>query len=146
MNENGWGFKDFILILAIIFLALLVTVIIYQDSFNKKDATKPIEPEKEDTKSSYESYDEMEIKLKKAAERYQNNNYQGTLESKETWILSYDLLREEGYLKKALYDIQDKSSECSGYVVFSKRASNISYAPYINCKNYTTAGYDSLKQ
>lgn len=140
MNENGWGFKDFILILAIIFIALLITVAIYQINFNKKDATKPIDPEEEENVK--ETYDEMELRLKIAAERYQNNNYQGILESKETWVLSYNLLKKEGYLKKNLYDNHDSSSECSGYVVFAKSGSNISYTPFLKCKNYVTDGYD----
>lgn len=140
MNENGWGFKDFILILAIIFIALLVTVAIYQVNFNKKDATKPIDSVEEEKIT--ETYDDMELRLKIAAQRYQNNNYQGTFESKETWVLSYDLLRKEGYLKKRLYDNLDSSSECSGYVVFNKEGSNISYDPFLKCKNYVTDGYD----
>lgn len=144
MNENGWGFKDFILILAIIFMALLVTVAIYQVSFNKDDATDPIDPKEEEESTS--TYDEMEQKLKMAGQRYQNNNYQGTLESKETWVLSYDLLKKEGYLKKPLYDIVDTSSECMGYVIFSKNGTSISYDPYLKCKNYVTDGYDSSKE
>ena len=109
MNENGWGFKDFILIFAIIFLVLLVTVTIYEINFNKKDATKPIDPETEE--NTVETYDKMELRLKLAAQRYQNDNYQGTLESSETWTLSYGLLKKEGYLKKGLYDNIDSSSE-----------------------------------
>lgn len=146
MNENGWGFKDFILIFAIIFLALLVTVIIYQVNFNKDDATEPIDPKAEEVEINYSNYGEMELKLSKAAQRYQNDHYQGMLESKETWVLSYGLLIKERYLKKSLYDIEDKSSECSGYVVFSKNGSSISYKPYLKCKNYVTDGYDKFNE
>ena len=146
MNEKGWGFKDFVLILGIIFFALLVTVVIYKVSFKKdKEVTDPVEPTKK-TVQNFTTYDELEAKLKQAATRYQNDHYQGTLDSNENWILSYDMLRKENYLKVKLMDIEDTSKECSGYVVFEKRGTEITYTPYINCANYKTKGYDSLKE
>ncbi|MBR3898274.1 MAG: hypothetical protein IKJ43_03220 [Bacilli bacterium] len=146
MNEKGWGFKDFVLILGIIFFALLVTVVIYKVSFKKdKEVTDPVEPTK-NTVQSYTTYDELEGKLKQAATRYQNDHYQGTLDSNENWILSYDMLRKENYLKVKLMDIEDTSKECNGYVIFEKRGVEITYTPYINCAHYKTKGYDSLKE
>ena len=149
MNEKGWGLKDFLLILGIIFFALLITVVIYKVSFKKDDPVDPIDPKSDiETKivSYYESYQDMEDAIKNAAMRYQNDHYQGKLESDETWILSYNLLLKDDYLKRKLYDLSDVNDECNGYVVFEKKGSNISYYPYIKCKNYKTAGYDSTKE
>lgn len=147
MNEKGWGFKDFVLILGIIFFALLITVVIYKVSFNKdkdEDVTDPVEPSKSQAQV-YTTYGELEAKLQQAATRYQNDHYQGTLDSNENWILSYSMLRKKNYLKVKLMDIEDTSKECDGYVVFEKRGTNISYSPYLKCENYKTNGYDSMK-
>ncbi len=144
MNENGWGFKDFILIFGIIFLAILVTIVIYQINFKKPEATDPIDPS-EERESNY-TYGDLESSLKLAAQRYQNNNYQGTLESDETWVLSYSLLRKKNYLKKPLMDVKETTKECSGYVIFKKHGTNILYEPYLKCENYTTDGYDSVNE
>lgn len=142
MNQKGWGFKDFIIILGVIFFTVIITFLIYKVSFNKSGrVTKSVETVEK--KKLYDTYDELEYQLKRAAERYQNDNYQGVMESEETWILSYSLLYKEGYLKHKLYDIEDASIECDGYVRFLKKGASISYTPYIKCgNNYSTEGYN----
>lgn len=141
MNQKGWGFKDFIVILGIIMASVLITFIIYKVSFRKTDSvTDPVEVEK----NIYESYEEMEYILKKSAERYQNDNYQGNIDNDENWILSSSLLYKKGYLKQKLIDIEDKSKECEGYVRFIKKGASVGYIPYVKCgSNYVTEGYDA---
>lgn len=144
MNKNGWGFKDFILIFGIIFLVIIITIVIYQVSFKKAKATDPIDPSEEQMEKY--TYDDLELSLKLAAIRYQNNNYQGTFESSETWVLSYNLLKKKKFLKKPLMDVYDPKKECNGYVIFNKNGTNIYYEPYLKCENYVTSGYDSVNE
>lgn len=143
MNQNGWGLKDFLFILGIITLALLITAGIYKRSFKNLFGSEPKPIEEETKVIETETYKDLEYKLKRAAERYQNDNYQGNFESTETWILNYKLLRKDKYLKEKLNDIYDRSIECNGYVRFEKRQSNIDYHPFLKCGNsYKTEGYD----
>lgn len=140
MNQEGWGFKDFIVILGIIMGAVIITFIIYQITFKPEKVTDPVET----TKQTVSSYDKMEYDLKKSAQRYQNDHYSGNIDDDETWILSSKLLTNEGYLKIKLIDINDSSIECTGYVRFIKKGASISYRPYLKCgNNYMTDGYDS---
>ena len=143
MNQGGWGLKDFLFILGMITLALLITAGIYRKSFKNLFGSEP-KPIKEETKIiKKETYTDLEYKLRRAAERYQNDNYQGNYESTETWILSYKLLRKENYLKEKLEDINDRSIECTGYVKFEKDSIDINYYPFLKCgSHYKTEGYD----
>lgn len=143
MNQGGWGLKDFLFILGIITLALLITAGIYRRSFKNLFGSEPKPIEEKTTIIEKETYNDLEYKLKRAAERYQNDNYQGNYESTETWVLNYKLLRKENYLKEKIIDINDRSVECNGYVKFEKKSSNIDYYPFLKCGSYyKTKGYD----
>lgn len=144
MNQGGWGLKDFLFILLFITLALITTAVVYRKSFVNLFGTTP-EPKvtKTTVVKKEETYKDLERKLKRAAERYQNDNYQGNYDSIETWILSYELLRKNNYLKEKITDINDRSVECNGYVKFEKKESRIDYIPYLRCgAYYKTEGYE----
>lgn len=143
MNQEGWGLKDFLFILGIITLALLITAGIYRRSFKNLFGTETKPTVEKTTVIENESYKDLEYKLKRAAERYQNDNYQGNYESTEIWILSYKLLRNSKYLKTKITDINDRSIECDGYVKFEKKESKVEYYPFLKCgSHYKTNGYD----
>lgn len=145
MNQKGWGLKDFMIILGVIFLALIITAAVYRRSFKELFGAKS-EPivESKTTIVEKETYQDLEYKLQRAAERYQNDNYQGDFDSSEVWILKYDLLKEKRYLKNKITDINDRNIECTGYVKFEKKESRINYTPYLKCGDkYQTENYDS---
>ena len=144
MKQNGWGLKDFLFILGMITLALIITAGIYRRSFQNLFGASESEPIKETTTiKEQETYSDLEYKLQRAAERYQNDNYQGTYESTETWVLNYNLLKSKKYLKTKITDINDRNIECNGYVKFYKKETKIEYDPYLKCgTNYQTEGYD----
>ncbi len=133
MNQNGWGLKDFILLVSIMFIALIITMFIYQKDiktlFSGSSQTE-----------NQKTYKDLELELKVAAQKYQNVNYQGNIESTETIVLPYKLLKENKYIDK-LIDIKN-SSECDGYVKFIKHQAQIDYEPYIKCSNYKTKGFN----
>jgi len=132
MNQNGWGLKDFILLVAIMFIALIITMFVYQ-----KDIKTLFSGSVEENKKTYH---DLELELKVAAQKYQNVNYQGNIESTETIVLPYKLLKENKYIDK-ITDIKN-SSECDGYVKFIRHQAQIDYEPYIKCSNYKTKGFN----
>ena len=133
MNEKGFGIKEFIILLAVMFVSIIVIMTLYQSIFQN---TETIEEQPETV-----TYEDLEHRLEKAAERYQNDTYSGNTNEKEVWALSYSMLKEEKYIDE-LIDPNDKQ-ECTGYVEFIQDGAKISYKPYLKCgDNYQTDGYN----
>ena len=138
MNQGGWTFKDFMIILCIIMFSALIASVLYKKSvstlFTGESASK----------ADDRSYTDLERILKTSAERYQNTYYQTRFDSNETLVLSYKFLRNEGFIKDKIMDIKDNKTECNGYVLFEKSGASIKYYPYLKCgSNYETEGYIS---
>lgn len=145
MKQGGWSFKEFLFILSVIFIALILLVFTIKStvaSISQTNKKTKVESKQTETTST-DTYYNLEKRIKIAAQRYQNDNYQSTLESTEKWILKYKMLKKEGYIKEKMIDPKDKSIECNGYVIFEKNGAKINYTPYIKCgKNYITEGYE----
>ena len=138
MNEKGFGLKEFIIMFAVVFVAMLIIMSLFKNISSKTET----EPQKTQEEREEVTYQDLEQKLKKAAERYQNDNYSGSIENPEVWTLSYSMLKENGYLDE-IKDIKDKDTECTGYVKFVQDGGIITYTPYLKCgSNYETKGYD----
>lgn len=142
MNQKGFGLKEFVIVIAVIFVSMLIIMSLYRSLVN--NSAKPETEEKNEPEETEKiTYQDLENTLEKAAERYQNNTYQGNTENTEIWTLSYSMLKEEKYLDK-LIDPNDKNTECTGYVEFVQDGAKISYKPFLKCgSNYETKGYDS---
>lgn len=142
MNQKGFGLKEFVIVIAVIFVSMLIIMSLYRSLVN--NSAKPETEEKNESEETEKiTYQDLENTLEKAAERYQNNTYQGNTENTEIWTLSYSMLKEEKYLDK-LIDPNDKNTECTGYVEFVQDGAKISYKPFLKCgSNYETKGYDS---
>ncbi len=136
MNNKGFGIKNFIIIIAVMFISIIIATSLYSQSI----ASLPSQTNEETVKSK--TYEDLTEELLKAAERYQNDNYSANSDEQVTWILKYSLLRKEKYLSK-IYDIKDKKIECTGYVEFNQDKAKISYKPFLKCgDNYKTKGYE----
>lgn len=136
MNNKGFGIKNFIIIIAVMFISIIIATSLYSQSI----ASLPSQTNEETVKSK--TYEDLTEELLKAAERYQNDNYSANSDEQVTWILKYSLLRKEKYLSK-IYDIKDKKIECTGYVEFNQDKAEISYKPFLKCgDNYKTKGYE----
>lgn len=137
MNEKGFGLKEFVIIIAVVFICMIIVMTLTGNIIDeKKDNTKE-EPKEVETIT----YQDLENKLKKAAERYQNDTYSSNINNEEVWILSYSMLKEKEYLEP-IYDIKAKDKECEGYVEFVQDGALLSYTPYLKCENYQTENYD----
>ena len=141
MNQKGFGLKEFVIIIAVIFICIIIIMSLYQNLINKNHIEQS-ETQTESKETEKVTYQDLENKLEKAAERYQNDTYQGNTQNTEIWTLSYSMLKEEKYIEK-LIDPNDKNTECTGYVEFVQDGAKISYTPFLKCdNNYQTKGYD----
>ena len=141
MNQKGFGIKEFVIIIAVIFICIIIIMSLYQSLVNKNHIEQS-ETQTESKETEKVTYQDLENKLEKAAERYQNDTYQGNTQNTEIWTLSYSMLKEEKYIDK-LIDPNDKNTECTGYVEFVQDGAKISYTPFLKCgNNYQTQGYD----
>ena len=143
MNQNGWELRDFMVIIGVIFFSLIVAIIAYKNTVQPLFSEGKIKKESlKEEATSENTYQKLEHIIKVAAERYQNNNYSGNIDSVETKVLTYKFLKEKKYIKeKLIYG----NEECSGYVIFDKDRASIKYKPFIKCKNYKTKGYEKEK-
>lgn len=167
MNNRGWGMSDLFWILAILGIALLVSMVVYYQNFGNGSSAKdypegeaevtsptkaPSEPEeleeenKEDDKEidvdSTLTYGEMEELLKGSAIEYVKKYYSDPSVS-EVIIKDEELEREA--LISGLHDPNDSSASCEGYVIYQKEGNT--YLPYLKCgSNYVTNGYNENYQ
>lgn len=166
MNNRGWGMSDLFWILAILGIALLVSIVVYYQTFGKTSSSKnypegeievtspteaPTEPEvleenenddKEVNIDSTLTYTEMEELLKGSAMEYVKKYYSDPSVS-EVIIKDEDLEREA--LISGLHDPNDSSTSCEGYVIYQKEGNT--YLPYLKCgSNYVTNGYNENYQ
>lgn len=139
MNEKGFGIKEFIIIIAVIFISLIIIMALFKSIFQNNQNEKSEPSQTEEIKTV--TYEELEKRLEKAAERYQNDTYSGNTDETAVWSLSYSMLKEEKYLDKIIDPKNQK--ECTGYVEFIQDGAKVSYKPYLKCgNNYKTKGYD----
>ena len=127
MDSKGWGLSDMLVLCAILVLALLVTVIVYYNTFGTSLIETPITYE--------DDYKILEEKVEKAANNYIQDN---RLDIEDTIDISVSKLMEEGYLSDC---ISDNGITCSGYVLYDGKE----YNSYIKCGTaYVTNGYTSI--
>ena len=69
MNNKGFGIKNFIIIIAVMFISIIIAMSLYSQSI----ASLPSQTNEETVKSK--TYEDLTEELLKAAERYQNDNY-----------------------------------------------------------------------
>lgn len=158
--------SDLFWILAILGIALLVSIVVYYHTFGNDRSSEnypegeievtspteaPTEPEvleenenddKEVNIDSTLTYTEMEELLKGSAIEYVKKYYSDPSVS-EVIIKDEDLEREA--LISGLHDPNDSSASCEGYVIYQKEGNT--YLPYLKCgSNYVTNGYNENYQ
>ncbi len=133
MNERGGGINDVFIFLAVICLAVLVTMVMYnktiKDLFSGDDTTKM-------------TYNEIEESLINSAKNYTDNYYYKPLENGDNDYVTVRTLETEGIIQ-TIIDPEDDKITCTGYVNFSKEDDQTTYEPYLRCgSNYETTGYE----
>lgn len=135
MNNKGWGLSTMIALCGVIGFALIVSAILYQNTF--KDDILPSSPNSNNNVVT-ESYKEMEAKLVEATIEYAKKYYPTPRE--DTVYVSVKQLQVE----KLLEELTDHHNHvCTGYVSFESKDNNILYKPYLKCgSTYITDGYN----
>lgn len=138
MNQEGWGIRDMLLFLAIVCIAILVSMALYKKTF-----TQLFDNSGSITDFSNETYDSIENQLEKTAHTYTDNYYYKVLENGDEGEVTIRDMQAENLLT-VVKDIKDDSIICSGYVHFQKQGGITDYKTYLKCgDNYKTDGYQS---
>jgi len=136
MRENGWGIKDVFAFLAIIALALLISMVIYRRTFTELFNGSGSAFDRES-----ETYYSIEEDLEKSAHTYTDNYYYKILEDGDEGYVTIRDMQDKNILK-VVKDINDDNVICSGYVYFKKIGGVTNYKTYLKCgDNYETEGY-----
>src|SRR5574344_2225193 len=132
LNNKGWGFNEFIMLLGLLFVCLVVVVIFYAKL--TKNEEKYINIKNEFIgETTIKDYIDLEDEITSKAKTYNVN------EPNDMVIIKFNTLIKNGYIKKVL-DPRTKK-ECSGYVVYN--GSNKEYKTYLSCPgNYQTSDYN----
>ncbi len=138
MNQGGWGLRDAMGFIAVLMVAVLITMVMYnrslKDLFNGSGTADRV---------IVNSYSELEEKMISSTQNYVDNYYYKALENGDNDIVTVQELQDNEILKQ-LQDVKDENLLCSGYVEFAKTAGRTSYKPYLKCgDNYQTTGYQS---
>lgn len=136
MNEEGWGLKEGFGFIAIMCIAILITMTMYNRSIKDLfDSTGGIADKEEET------YNDIENELINIAHTYTDNYYYKALEDGDEDIITIRDMQGENLLK-SIADIKDENIHCSGYVYFKTADGTTTYKPYLKCgNNYQTDGY-----
>lgn len=124
MNNKGWGLAAMLGLSAILVAALIVSAIVYEQTFNGSLI--------DNGASDSEDYVVLENKAESAAKRYIENK---DITTEDTLYISITKLINEDYLEP----LKDTNNHrCTGYVSYDGER----YDAYINCgMYYKTNGY-----
>ena len=144
MNNKGFGLKEFIIVIAVVFVCLIIVMGLYNQATNKdEEDTQREDAQEEVTREEVDddlTYHDLELTLKSAASRYQDATYQTTDDAVVSMVLTSDFLEKEDYLEP-IRDLETKKP-CEGYVLFNQNHAKITYRAYLKCDNYKTNGFD----
>lgn len=159
-DNHGWGLNTMIGFCCVIGACLMIVAVLY--NFYMKDKINNIVPDsdngnnqsvidKEYEKNYYDgptptptpvidkTYDDILNEMEVAANDYVNKYYSGMLDG--TVKITLDSLIDNRMLEY-VYDPNDDSVKCNGYVMYTKENTNKNFVPYLKCGTYyQTDGY-----
>ena len=130
LNEKGFGMKEIMMTVIVMFLAVVVTMFLYDRNFKSLfEGNKDIESEP----TIQYKYEEAEKKLQKAAKEY----VQDTFNKDDIADFNMTITSKTLISKNYLNDFSANGNACTGYVKLKEN----SYKAYINCGDYITEDY-----
>lgn len=127
LNNKGYGLKEIMFFLCVMFVAILVTMFVYNKNFKNLF-------EGENLSDKDYNYQNVEEELESSAKEYYSKTFSAEEASSiPMMIVTSKTLKEKNYLSS--FD-----ENCTGYVIV-KNEKKVSYEPYIKCDNYKTDGY-----
>lgn len=123
LNNNGWGYRQMLLMSGILLIFLLVAAYNVYSLYNDMDV------------KSASTYVNLELKLQMVAADYINDK---NLNNSNV-IVTLKELKEAGYIKTFN---DDDSNACNGYVEYQ----DYDYVSYIRCRDYTSSNYNNFNE
>ena len=137
LNNHGWGFRAYIILSAILLIALLIACFLITRLYSSIPSLK-------DGVDGPRTYETVEESIKDATSLYINDYYTGEITTGVV-IVSYKDLIDEGFLEKDSLTTSN-NDVCIGYARVSRDSNNeIKIEPYINCTDYKTNGYQAWR-
>ena len=146
MNNEGWGLRIMLLFVAILCVALMISIYLIQRNFSFMLAEDPYKFKEKDNINENvtvkKTYSGIEKEMISSAKKYVKKIYNDNPEEADFLKIKVSSMQKEGLLG-TINDIKDKAIVCSGYVSCRMEEDNsLSYEPYLKCgKKYTTKGY-----
>lgn len=141
MNNRGWGLTTMLALCGVLALALIISAIVYQQTFNDTLLPNENHPNNgQEEVNATAGYRELEKKVVDSAITY-FDKYYPTLPEDDKVYVSVKKLKVE----KMLDSLIDKSNnECIGYASYEIEEGTGHYQAYIKCgSRYRTTGYRS---
>ena len=134
MIKNGWGMKEFIILLCCLGFCLTIVIILGNKlKHGNVDVKNNMPIEFGGTSDTIKNYIEIEDKIANAAKNYKIE------ETEDTVIIKLDKLIENGYIN--IVKDPKNNKKCSGYVIYT--GTNKEYKAYLSCSgNYQTSDYN----
>ncbi|MDD2377375.1 MAG: hypothetical protein PHD10_01120 [Bacilli bacterium] len=146
MNNQGWGLRVMLAFVALLCIALFISIILIQKNFSflfKEDPFKELKPNNiNENVTVKKTYPGLEREMVVGAKKYIKKVYNNNADEADFLKIKVSSMQKEKVLGK-LNDINDSSVECSGYVACNQDdKGDLEYKAYLKCgKEYTTKGY-----
>lgn len=147
MNNEGWGLRVMLLFVALLCIALMISIYLIQKNFSFLLADNPSKNINNNNNINEnvivkKTYSGIEKEMVASAKKYIKKVYNDNADEADFLKIKVSSMQSEGLLG-TINDIKDKVIVCSGYVACRKEGDNsLSYEPYLKCGDkYTTKGY-----
>lgn len=148
MNNEGWGLRVMLAFVAILCIALMISIYLIQKNFSfllTDHSSKNINNDSNinENVTIKKTYSGIEKEMVASAKKYITKIYNNNADEADFLKIKISSMQKEGLLG-TINDIKDKDIVCSGYVACRKEEDNsVSYEPYLKCgSKYTTKGYN----
>lgn len=140
LNNRGWGLSSIIAGIGVFAVALLIVVVLVNNSI--KELSPDYDKNNEYIDEDKYDYSVLEDKIVLAAEGYANKKDSQDFDEDTLITVTIKKLQKENLLDP-IYDLKNNNKKCSGYVTFSKKNNRFKFEPYLKCgNNYQTKGYE----
>ncbi|MDD2435401.1 MAG: hypothetical protein PHO63_04020 [Bacilli bacterium] len=145
MNNQGWGLRIMLLFVAILCIALFISVVLIQQNFSylfRENPFEELKPNLNENVTIKKTYNGLEKEMVAGAKKYVAKIYNNNADTADFLKIKVSSMQQEKVLDK-IYDIKNERIECSGYVACNQDDSGgLEYKAYLKCgNNYTTKGY-----
>lgn len=138
LNKNGWGFRTFIIMGAVLLIALLITTFFVIRLYSQL-------PSLTDINLDSQNYSDIEENIQYAALDYYKDFYNSEKITGVLVLSTDNLIKHELLERKDLIDTSNDDL-CKGYAIVKENENKKIVAEgYIKCSEYITEGYQDWR-